>query len=512
MLILSHPDALGIDFYKLCQRVLQSAAKGHCASGSDIKIRIFLRCQLGSRIYRCSCFVYYCILNVIALFFNKVCHDFLCFPGCRAVSDYYYVRMIFFYNFLQHRLSAFDVVLRLRRIDGGIGLQLAGLVQYCHLAARSVARVNGNNALPLYRRRHKQTFRVPGKNLNCFCLGSFCKEIPHFSFYGRCHKSLIGISDSVLKKSQENTLFVLDYAAGDYIMHLFRICFYLHLQLLFLFSPVNGQNSVVWNFGKGFLMVVIHFIDGLFFRIHSFCRNHAGAESLFSHVLGDFRIIGNHLRNNVAGSLKCLFRCVYFFFSIYKRFSRFLGSTFCLKLGEDDHSKRFQSLFLGLGSACGFLLPVRFIKVFYPLKHLRFLYFLAKVFCQLALLVNETDYLFLPLFQISQVFKSFVQVAECYIGKSSGDLFTVSCDKGDGVPFVNKLNGVLHLCASYFKFACKFLNYVHIFVLFPSSILIFLLKLLVYEIVKIPVHYRVYIGGFGAGSVIFYHCVGLENI
>ena len=376
--------------------------------------------------------------------------------------------MILLHDFLKHRFRAFDVVFRLCRVYCGIGLQLARLVENCNLAAGPVSRVNGDNAFPLYRRRHQKTFCILGKNLHGLGFCSLGEQISHFSFYRRSHKSLICICDGLLKKSEENILFVLDYAACDYAVHLLRIHCNLNLQLLFLFSSVHGQNSVVRDFGKCLLVVVVHLVNRLFLRVGGFRCNNRFCKGLFSDILCDFCVVGNHLGDYIAGSLKSICCCIYFLLRVDKRLRRFLRRAVSLKLCENNHGQRLQSLFLCLGCTGGLLLLVRLVKVLYSLQHLGFFDFRTKFFRQFPLLFDEADYLILSLFQISQVFKPFIKVTQYHIGKSPGYLFTVSGDKRDGIALVYELHGVLHLCSPDFKFACKFLNYVHIFNLFPS--------------------------------------------
>ena len=213
-------------------------------------------------------------------------------------------------------------------------------------------------------------------------------------------------------------------------------------------------------------MVIVHFIDGFFLGVCGFSCNDCSTEGFFSHIFGDFRIVGYHLRNYVAGSLQGFFCRINVFFRIDERLRRLFRCAVSLKLSKDNHSQRFQALFLGLGGTGGLFLLVWLVQVLDSLEHLSLHYFLAKFFRQLSLLVDEADYLFLSFLQISQVFKPFVQIAKGHIGKASGNLLTVSGDEGNGVTLVYELHGVLHLSSSDLKFACKFLNYIHSFILF----------------------------------------------
>ena len=340
MLVLSHTDTFRVYLNQLCQRILQSASKGHGTSCSNIKVRIFLCSQLGSRIYRSPRLVYDCILNVVAFFFNKVSHNLFRFSRCGAVSYYNNICVILLYDFLEHSFCTLDVVFRLCRIYGSVGLQFARLVENCHLAAGSVSRVDGDNALAFYRRRHQKAFCIFGKNLYSLSFGPLSEKISHFSFYRRCHKSLIGISDSVLKKSEENILFVLYYAACDYAVHLLSFYNNLYLQLLFLFPSVNGQNSVVRNFGKCLLVVVVHLVNCLFFRICGFRCDNRFCEGLFSDVLSDFCVIGNHFRDYIAGSLKSISCSIYFLFRVDERLCSFFRRAVGLQLCKNNHCQR----------------------------------------------------------------------------------------------------------------------------------------------------------------------------
>src|SRR5215208_1517355 len=57
MLIQTHTDRLGVDFYQFSQRVLCTACNGHCPTNSNVQLGEFLACQSRGGIDRGAGFI-----------------------------------------------------------------------------------------------------------------------------------------------------------------------------------------------------------------------------------------------------------------------------------------------------------------------------------------------------------------------------------------------------------------------------------------------------------------------
>ena len=117
MLILPHADGLGIDFYQLSQRILQSSRDGSRASLAHVKLRKFLRGKLAGGIDRRARLVHNHILDRHVQLFNQLHNHLLGLSGCRPVPDGNQGYVVFFDQLFQLRLRLFHLILGRGRIN-----------------------------------------------------------------------------------------------------------------------------------------------------------------------------------------------------------------------------------------------------------------------------------------------------------------------------------------------------------------------------------------------------------
>ena len=86
MLVLSDTNGFRVDFYQLCEWVLQAARHGCRTSLSDIKLRKLFGRQLAGRVYGGTGFVYNDVLYGYRNLFEKLYDDLLGFAGSSTVS------------------------------------------------------------------------------------------------------------------------------------------------------------------------------------------------------------------------------------------------------------------------------------------------------------------------------------------------------------------------------------------------------------------------------------------
>lgn len=87
MLVLSDTNGFRIDFYQLCEWVLQAARHGCGTSLPDIKLREFFGCQLAGRVYGGTGFVYDDVLYGFRNLFEKLYDNLFGFAGSSTVSQ-----------------------------------------------------------------------------------------------------------------------------------------------------------------------------------------------------------------------------------------------------------------------------------------------------------------------------------------------------------------------------------------------------------------------------------------
>ena len=223
MLILPDADALRIDLDQLRQRVLQTASQRHRAASRHIQIRIFLRRQLGRGIHRSTCLVDDRVLDIISILLNKVCDHFFRLAGSRSVADYNNIGMELLDDLFERRFGTCNIVLRLRRINRRISLELAGLVQHRHLAAGSIARVDRDDLLAAHRRCHQQTLRIFGENLDSLCFRTLRQQIAHLALDRRRHQAFVRIGNGISQHTIENIFFIANDRCTDQFVDLFGL-------------------------------------------------------------------------------------------------------------------------------------------------------------------------------------------------------------------------------------------------------------------------------------------------
>jgi len=457
---------LWIDLDQLGQRILQSSAQGHGSSRRHVQIRVFLSGQLGCRIYGSSRLVYYGVLDIQIVFSDEIGDHLFSLSGGGAVADDYDITAKLVYQLLQRTLRSCHIVLRLGRIDRRVGDQLAGPVQNSHLAACPVARIDADDSFVLYRRDHKQVFRILCKHFHRVQLCALRQSVSHLALHRRGDEPLVRIGDGIFQYLNKDGLAVSDHLFFNDAGDLSRLYLHLDLQFLFLLSPVDRQYPVIGHLGDGLAAAVVHVVHCLFFRVRGLCGNHSDAVCLLSDHIGQIGIIGYHLCDDIHCPLDCLCCCGYAFIFTDKISSYVLHASVSLLLGKDHHCQGLQSLFPGLGRSGCFLLFIRFVKIFHPLKHLCLFDLGLQFICQFALFIDESYDLFLALLQTAQIGQPFVQVTQYHVGQSACGFFTVSCNKRYGISIIYKFYCAVHLGCLESELPGKFLYYVHFYLLF----------------------------------------------
>ena len=118
--------------------------------------------------------------------------------------------------------------------------------------------------------------------------------------------------------------------------------------------------------------------------------------------------IRNVFCNDISGTADGLFHSFDFFFLRKKCFCLFF-KRFLRHLEKDDVGQRSQTFFPGDDGTCTALRAVRTVKILYYYKSLCIQNLFFQLRCQFALFFNTCKNLFLFVFQISQVKKSFMQ-------------------------------------------------------------------------------------------------------
>ena len=166
MLILTHTDGLGVDFYQLGQGVLQPPGNGHRRAQIYIELGELLGSQLAGGIHGGPGLGDDHVADMgpgLIDLMDELHGHLLRFPAGCSVADGNVFHPVLGDEFRQGG----DGLLLLPGPIGGVdhgGVQhLTGFVHHGHLAAHAVARVQTHGDLALYRRLHQQRLQVQGE-------------------------------------------------------------------------------------------------------------------------------------------------------------------------------------------------------------------------------------------------------------------------------------------------------------------------------------------------------------
>ncbi|MNC26112.1 hypothetical protein D3C75_742300 [compost metagenome] len=209
------------------------------------------------------------------------------------------------------------------------------------------------------------------------------------------------------------------------------------LQHTLPFSAVNRENTVRRHFMYRFPVTIIVLVYTLLRGILSLGDQNTLAGRILADPRADRRIIGNVLGDNIHRTLQrqlgtlYTFVCIYIFSGLFKR------KTLPALLHHPIR-QRLQPFFLSHTCSCLTLLLEWTIQILHFLQLDRLHNLRMQLRRQLALLLDAADDILLPVTQIAQVAQPFLDIAQRIFIQLTGHFFTVSCDKRNGIPFIQQ--------------------------------------------------------------------------
>ena len=140
MLVLSHSEALRVDFYQLCKRVHKAAPYAHSSAHRHVLVRHFLACHFGGAVYACSVLAYRPYFAVLRQ--GNAFEEIYGLAARSAVAYGHCLYAVAVYDFL-HGAEGFDFLV-LRRVgeDDFVVKQSSLFVEDRKFAAVAEARVH----------------------------------------------------------------------------------------------------------------------------------------------------------------------------------------------------------------------------------------------------------------------------------------------------------------------------------------------------------------------------------
>ena len=200
--------------------------------------------------------------------------------------------------------------------------------------------------------------------MNCPILCIFCQTASDFPLNRRCDQTLVAVLHHFSKNRCCDRIFSYKHLPLDPSKNLFFRCIHLYCEDFFLLTTVRCKDTMSRKLLDRLLEFIIHLIY--------------------------------------------IFHCLHTLFSRNKSLC-FLLQRFLCHLKHDDICQRLQSFFLRNNCSCTSLRTIRTVKILYYHKSLCIQNLFFQLRCQFALFFNTCKNLFLFVFQISQVKKSFMQ-------------------------------------------------------------------------------------------------------
>ena len=172
-----------------------------------------------------------------------------------------------FYKTLHGLLSLELLLLGMSDVYYARVKHLSRFVNNCHLASRSVARVETERTLALYRRLEQELAEIDIEYLESGFNSVVGHHVAYFALYRREYQPVIGICGGVTHGIGAGGAAVAQNAGIDYIQSFYAVNLYADLQKALVFSPVDGKNAVSRYFVYRLVIFVIHRIDALFFAV-----------------------------------------------------------------------------------------------------------------------------------------------------------------------------------------------------------------------------------------------------
>src|SRR5580658_1143847 len=139
MLILSHPDRLGIDLHKLAQRIKQPPANAHRSPYRHILVRKFLPRYLRSRIDRSPAFVHHKDADLPAII--NPSYQLLRLPASRPIAHTDRLNFKTVGQLSKRVDTGLHLILRRMGIDCTVMKEITLRIETDNLAARTEARI-----------------------------------------------------------------------------------------------------------------------------------------------------------------------------------------------------------------------------------------------------------------------------------------------------------------------------------------------------------------------------------
>ena len=263
VLILPNTHGLGVDLYKLGQRVLQAPGNGYRAAQVHIVFRKLLSRQLGGRIHAGSGLAHHHIADGQVQLCDHIRRKYLGLLARGTVADGNDLHTVLFDQRLQRTLRFFHALKFRNRVNDGGVQHLARGVHHSRFAAHAIAGVKPEGHLPLDGRLQQKLPQVFAEYADGSLAGALRQARAHLPLQAGVYKAHISVLCGGAHLLCAGGI-VLHRALGKQPHGPCGI----HLQEALPLASVHGQNAVARHFCGGLAVIVIARIYAvcIFFR------------------------------------------------------------------------------------------------------------------------------------------------------------------------------------------------------------------------------------------------------
>ena len=450
MLILSHADGLGIDLHQLRKRVLKPPCDGHGGAQRHVKVRKFLRAQLGRGIHGRARLADHHVAHAGEIPQKLGNKDFRLL-GSRAVADGDGGDVVAANHIRKRSRRFFLFVVRRGGVDHAGFEHLAGLVHHGQLAAGAVGRVEAQRHAAAQGRLHEKRLQVLREHANGLLVGAVGQLGANFAFQRREQEPRPCILNRVFQKfpiiAARNEHLRGDFGARFGFVHLDG-----DLQPFLLLAAVDGENAVALRQANRLGEVGILPVYAVaLLRGAGAQRALAANQRLFARADGG--VVREILGENVARAGK----------RVRGRFYALFGIDVCLRdlrktafpLQANQRREPFQPLFAGDGRARLALGTVGAINVLELGKRLRALYGARQLVRPFVLRLHGLGDFLPARVQPTQGRELLGKLAQRLVVGVPMHFLAIAGDKGNGRAAVEQLDHVLRVRGLHMILRCK---------------------------------------------------------
>ena len=447
VLVLPHPDRLGVYLDQFREGVEQPAADGYRAAHRDVVVGKLLARHLGGGIDRRPVFAHR--IDLDALRQRQAGYEALRLAASGAVADGDDLYIVFLYHVAYLLHGRYALVHGGMRIDGVVVQQVTLGIQADHLAAGAEAGVDGHRPLLAHRRCQQQLAQILAEDTDGTDVGLLLGNPEHLVLYRGVQETLEavghGVAQYVVQLARCHPLSAQDYA-GDAFEVALVVGLDLDRQHPFGGAAQDGQQAVRGHLCEGFAMVepaavVVALLGFLSPLARLSGDQHTPLEIAGPEHAAHLAILADALCDDVARPLYGGLTVGHILIDIFACGVAGRGNL----EREEGIGEGLQATFPGHRGAGALLGAVRQVKVLQCGRVDLLFYLHAQLGRQSPLLFYRLEHRRLALVKVGKVLEIVLDLPHLHLVQAAGTLLAVAAYEGDSRPLLYQFDAVQRL-------------------------------------------------------------------